>query len=142
LIEKRTSIAAVPAELGQIDTFLTPLLSHCRLPLSTGNHCQKPNSWATVIRVFLLAIHSHLYSFAMRFLFLQSHTTFHVFLQTQATSYILLRLSYCTGTLHRKKAENLIENHVLRNPYRNLKSENSTDYAQKRYCVFMGSASV
>ncbi len=33
LIEKRTSIAAVPAELGQIDTFLTPILSHCRLPL-------------------------------------------------------------------------------------------------------------
>ncbi len=32
-IEKRTSIAAVRAELGQIDTFLTPLLSHCRLPL-------------------------------------------------------------------------------------------------------------
>jgi hypothetical protein len=33
LIEKRTSIAAVPDELGQIDTFLTHLLSGCRLPL-------------------------------------------------------------------------------------------------------------
>ncbi len=33
LIEKRTSIAAVPDKLGQIDTFLTPLLSGCRLPL-------------------------------------------------------------------------------------------------------------
>jgi hypothetical protein len=28
---KQTSIAAVPAKLGQ--TFQTPLLSHCRLPL-------------------------------------------------------------------------------------------------------------
>jgi hypothetical protein len=32
-IEKRTSIAAVRAKLGQIGTFLTPVLSHCRLPL-------------------------------------------------------------------------------------------------------------
>ncbi len=32
-IEKRTSIAAVRAKLGQIGTFLTPLLSHCGLPL-------------------------------------------------------------------------------------------------------------
>ena len=33
LIEKRTSIAAVRDKMGQIDTFLTPLLSGCRLPL-------------------------------------------------------------------------------------------------------------
>ena len=33
LREKRTSIAAVRAKLVQFDTFLTPLLSHCRLPL-------------------------------------------------------------------------------------------------------------
>ncbi len=33
LIEKRTSIAAVRDKLGQNDTFLTPLLSGCRLPL-------------------------------------------------------------------------------------------------------------
>jgi hypothetical protein len=33
LIEKRTSIAAVRAKLGHIDTFPTPLLSGCRLPL-------------------------------------------------------------------------------------------------------------
>jgi hypothetical protein len=30
---KQTSIAAVPAKLGQINTFQTPILSHCRLPL-------------------------------------------------------------------------------------------------------------
>ncbi len=31
-----------------------------------------------VLRVFLLAIHSHLYSFALRYLFLQTHTTSYV----------------------------------------------------------------
>jgi hypothetical protein len=34
LREKRTSIAAARAKLGQFDTFQTPLLSHCRLPLT------------------------------------------------------------------------------------------------------------
>jgi hypothetical protein len=38
-----------------------------------------------ILRFFLLAIHSHLYSFALGFLFLQSH----------ATSYIFLQFSYC-----------------------------------------------
>jgi hypothetical protein len=33
LREKRTSIAAVRDKLGPFDTFLTLLLSHCRLPL-------------------------------------------------------------------------------------------------------------
>jgi hypothetical protein len=76
-----------------------------------------------VLRVFLLAIHSHLYSFALRFLFLQTH----------ATSYSL----YSSVTVHLKeKGGKMIENHipfpmVFRNPYRNLKSENSQDYAKK-----------
>jgi hypothetical protein len=34
---KQTSIAAVRAKLGQIGTFQTPLLSHCRLPLRDAN---------------------------------------------------------------------------------------------------------
>jgi hypothetical protein len=34
LREKRTSIAAVRAKLGQFDTLQTPPLSHCRLPVS------------------------------------------------------------------------------------------------------------
>ena len=34
LREKPTSIAVVRAKLGQFDTFQTPLLSHCRLPLN------------------------------------------------------------------------------------------------------------
>jgi hypothetical protein len=34
-----------------------------------------------VLRVFLLAIRSHLYSFALRFLLLQTHTISYIFLQ-------------------------------------------------------------
>ncbi len=44
-------------------------------------------NWAKVLRVFLLAIHSHLYSFALIFLFLQTHATSYIFLQTHSTSY-------------------------------------------------------
>ncbi len=58
-----------------------------------------------------------------------------------------LEFSYCT--LQKIKEESLIENHAplhygLRNPNRNLKSENSQDYAQKpqQNCTFMNSASV
>ncbi len=43
LIEKRTSIAAVPDKLGQNDTFLTPLLSGCRLPLKLGGKVGQRN---------------------------------------------------------------------------------------------------
>jgi hypothetical protein len=72
-----------------------------------------------VWRVFLLAIHSHLFSFALRFFFFN-------LLQ-------FLEFNYCT--LYRRKEENLIENLPpslwLKNPYRNLKSENSQDFAQK-----------
>jgi hypothetical protein len=45
-------------------------------------------------KVFLLAIHSHPYSFALRFLFLQTHATSNSF--------------YCSGG----KEENLIKNHT------------------------------
>jgi hypothetical protein len=38
LREKRTSIAAVRAKLGQFDIFQTPLLSGCRLPLRGLTH--------------------------------------------------------------------------------------------------------
>jgi hypothetical protein len=34
---------------------------------------------AKVLRVFLLAIHSHLFSFALRFLLIQTHTTSYSF---------------------------------------------------------------
>ncbi len=76
-----------------------------------------------VLIFFLLAIHSHLYSFALRFLFFQTH----------ATSYSF----YSSVTVHckweRRKTDrkpNPLTND-LRNPHRNLKYENSQDYAQK-----------
>jgi hypothetical protein len=58
-----------------------------------------------VLRVFLLAIHSHLCSFALRFIFLQNHTT----------SYSLVKE---TGGKPDRKPYPLSD--VLRNPCRNL----------------------
>jgi hypothetical protein len=71
-----------------------------------------------VLRVFPCYSQSHLYNFALRFLFLLTH----------ATSYSF----YSSVTVHcRRKEKNLIENHTpFRNPYRNLKSEIWEDYAQ------------
>jgi hypothetical protein len=90
-----------------------------------------------VFRVFLLAIHSHLYSFALRFLF------FFFFKLTQPlkifTDQLLYKVKEKGGKIDRK----LYPLPYL-NLYRNLKSENSQDYAQKpqRNCTFMNSASV
>ncbi len=91
-----------------------------------------------VWRVFLLFIHCYLYSFALRFKFLQTHATFYVFLQF---------ISY--WTLQRKKRGKPDRKpyplpYGLRNPYRNLKSENSQDYVQRpqRNSTFMNSTSV
>ena len=69
-----------------------------------------------VLRVFLLVIHSHLYSFPLRFLFLQTHET----------SY-----SFCKGEGGKPDRKPYPLPYGLRNPYRNLKFENSQDYAQK-----------
>ncbi len=78
------------------------------------------------LRVFLLVIQSYLYSFALRFILLQSHATSHVFFKfTQPLTYFYSSV-YCK--LLRSKQETLP--YGLRNPYRNLKSENSQDYAQ------------
>jgi hypothetical protein len=56
-----------------------------------------------VLRVFLLAIHRHHYSFALRFLVLQTHATSYSFYSS---------CSYCT--LHeRRKKENLLLNHIM-----------------------------
>jgi hypothetical protein len=49
-----------------------------------------------VFRVSLLAIHGHLYSFALIFIFLQTHATYYSF--------------YCT--LQRRKEESLKEDHT------------------------------
>jgi hypothetical protein len=76
-----------------------------------------------VLRVFHIAIHSHLYSFALRFLFLQIHPTSYSF-------YIVLLY-----TVKHKEGKPDGKPHPLpygfRKPYRNLKSENSLDNAQK-----------
>jgi hypothetical protein len=60
---------------------------------------------------------------------------------TQPLTVSTVQLLY---TVKKAKWENLLENHTpltysLRNPYRNLKSENSQDYVQKpqRNCMFM-----
>jgi hypothetical protein len=84
-----------------------------------------------VLRVFLLVIQSHLYSFASKFLFLE----------TRATSYSF------SVQLRRRKEEKggktdrkpYLLPYGLRNPNKKLKSESSQDYAQK--CTFMNSAS-
>jgi hypothetical protein len=75
------------------------------------------------LRVFLHAIHSHLYSFALRFLFLQTYATSYSFYSS-----VTVTLKEKGGKPDRKPYP---LPYGLRNPYRNLKSENSQDYAQK-----------
>jgi hypothetical protein len=76
-----------------------------------------------VFRVYLLAIHSHLYSFALSFLFLQTHATSY-----SATVQLLYTVKEKGGKPDRKPYP---LPYGIRNPYRNLKSENFQDYAQK-----------
>ncbi len=91
-----------------------------------------------VLRVFLPAIHSDLYSFAYRFIFLQTHASSYSF-----QSFFLLHTVKEKGGKPERKPYPLP--YGLRNLYRNLKSEaeNSQDHAQKsqRSCTFMNSAS-
>jgi hypothetical protein len=112
------------------------------VPVAAAQHLLTFRGWilgrnpSKIFRVILLAIHSHLYSFALRFLFLQTHTT----------TYSL----YSSVTVHGKGEGGKPDRkpyplpYGLRNPYRNLMSENFQDYAQKpqRNCTFMNSASV
>jgi hypothetical protein len=87
-----------------------------------------------VLKVFPLAIHSHLYNFALRFLFLQTHATSYIFLQTYTTS-------FCKYTVKEKGGKP--ERKPYPQPYVSRKSEISQDYVQKpqRNCTFMNSAS-
>ncbi len=62
--------------------------------------------------------HTHLYSFALRFLFIQTHTT----------SY-----SVCKGDRRKTDRKPYPIPYGLRNPYKNLKSENSQDTSMKLY---------
>jgi hypothetical protein len=72
-------------------------------------------------RFFLQANHSHLYSFALRFLFLRPNTTSYDF-----TVQLLYTVKEKGGKPDRKPYP--LPN-GLKNPYRNLKSENSQDNA-------------
>ncbi len=100
-----------------------------------GNTCKYMEEIQTkVLRVFLLAIHNHLYSFAYRFYFCKL---------TQPLKVSRVQLLYTVkekrGKLYRKPYS---LPYGLRNLYRNLTSEKSQDYTQKpqRSCMFMNSA--
>ncbi len=107
-----------------------------------------------VLIVCLLAIHSHLYSFALIFRFLQTHATSYIFLQlTQPITYFFKLTQphtyfYSSVTVHCKEERRKPDRkpyslpYGLRSPYRNHKSENFQDYAQEpqQNCMFMNSA--
>ncbi len=76
-----------------------------------------------VFGVFHLAIHSHLFNFALRFLFLQIHPTSYSFY------IVLLYTVKQKGGKPDRKPHPL--SYGLRKPYRNLNPENSQDNAQK-----------
>ena len=75
------------------DFFQRPLQPNKRLIYSTKKYGTLAEAefldeiQTKVFRVFLLAIHSHLYSFALRFIFLQTLAASYIFLQTYATSF-------------------------------------------------------
>ncbi len=78
-----------------------------------------------VLRVFLLAIHSHIYSFALRFLFLQTHAT--------SYSYYSSVTVHCKGE-RRKTWQKTIPPSSLwfkKSLQKPPVFENSQDYAQK-----------
>jgi hypothetical protein len=77
-----------------------------------------------VFRVFLLAIHSHLYSFALRFPLLKTHATSYSFYHSATV--------HCKGERGKPDRKPYLLPFGLRNSYRNLKSENSQYYAQKQ----------
>ena len=92
----------------------------------------RPNSWTKprqkVLRDFRLAIHSHLYSFALRFLYSRNLLQF-------------LQSSYCT--LYRRKEENLIENHTPFSWFKKSiqKPQQLSRLCPQRKCTFMNLAS-
>ncbi len=106
------------------DTFLICAKLMACLPL--GSEAKFLDEIQTkVLGVFLLAIHSHLYRFALRFLFLQTHAISYSF-------YISVTVLYTVkekGGKPDRKPNSLAFG--LRNPHRNPKSENSQDYTQK-----------
>jgi hypothetical protein len=86
-----------------------------------------------VFRVFLLAIHSHRYSFALRFLFLQTH----------ATSYSFYSLVTLHCTIKEEGGKPGRKTILPSLPYGLRNQKASKDYAQapQQICMFMSSAS-
>jgi hypothetical protein len=68
-----------------------------------------------VLRIFLLAIHGHLYSFALRFLFLK--------IMQPLTYFYSSFTVHCKGDKRKTDRKPYPLPYGLRNPYRNLKSE-------------------
>ncbi len=113
-------------------------LNACECTVSTFSNGSGPEAGfldEILKKVFPLAILSHLYSFALRFIFIQL---------TQPLPVSTVQLLY---TVKRKEKNLLKKNHPfpygLKKPYRNLTSEYSQDYAQKpqRNFTSMNSAS-
>jgi hypothetical protein len=76
---------------------------------------RRPNSWTIVLGVLLLAIHSHFYIFALRFLFLQTHATSYSFSSSVTVLYTVKE----KGGKPDRKPYPLP--YALRNSYRKLK---------------------
>ncbi len=97
-----------------------------------------------ILGVFLLAIHSHLYSFALRFLFLPTRSTSYIFLKTLATSFVFLECTIKEKGRKRDRKPYPLQ-YGLRNPYRNPKSENGLKIVPRNLkeisCTFMNLAS-
>ncbi len=88
-----------------------------------------------VLRVFLLVILSHLYSFALRYLFLQTHAASYSFYNSVSVQ--------CKGERRKTWKITIFPSLLFMKFIQNLKSENSQDYAQKpqQNCTFINSAS-
>jgi hypothetical protein len=81
-----------------------------------------------VLRVFHVAIHRHLYSFAFEISISSNSRNLLRFLQFTEFSYRAVTVKETRGKPDRKPYPLF---YGLKNPYSNLKSENSQDYPQK-----------
>jgi hypothetical protein len=103
---------------------------HCCLGQRFSPYCTQDEFLDEILsdkslKSFPPCYHNHLYSFALRFLFLQ--ITQHLIYFFKLTQPLMYFYSSVT-VLYRRKKEELIENQI---PNRDFKSENSQDYAQK-----------
>jgi hypothetical protein len=128
-----------------LDLRKTVLNKMCMVSSSHGqsNLCNRSNSWTKSRQKSkefssLLSESPIQYSFALRFLFFVTLTQplSYFFTPRQPLTFSTVKLLY---TVKEKEGKPYPLPYVLRNPYRNLKSENSQDYAQKpqRNCTFM-----